>query len=643
MNKKTYRYSALFLVAVLGIAALAAWQLFPRQSATPEVATSEGHMGHAGHRMETEQEIEKREPVIAVLPPAKTLYKALSPAAYSSYPLRAVGVHGGDDWIPDLSAVATKEVSSSGAWSKIFPYGALAPADIVKIPKGVMVIYDISTTTPLAAIHVAGTLAFSTTTPTKMSVGTIFVDGGTLAIDASRTTADILFKGSVSKEKDPLQITLGFVAGGGTVSIQGRVLSQPFAYAEGNAGERTLRLDRAVDWRAGDEVYVSSGNDASVDSTFWAYNHRDWSLRRPFPETGERAKVVSVRGAAVTLDKALSYDHAQSVAADVTRSVTFRSDPANAGGARGHVMLAGMTDATVQYARFYDLGRTTIAATDDTLVPNGVVTHTGTNQRGRYALHAHHLMRSFLFEGNVVYGSEIARKVRSGTERAVSGSPKWGIVNHDSNGIIRRNVVIGAAGSGIVGEDGTETGVVENNLVIGTGGGSGDNDDERFGVTKSLDMAHGGFGYWFRGPFLEVRNNIAAGHFNQAAYTYFVHPGFLREFIRDDPGVPADLRGKRQKDLVSVNTIRQFSGNTAAGYFGNAGFVMFYSQVVQPIDSFTMRAFGSGPVDGVLSRIMKGMRVSNSDLRGTGGGDALVASESGPVEAVNTVIDHFAQ
>jgi hypothetical protein len=55
---------------------------------------------------------------------------------------------------------------------------------------------------------------------------------------------------------------------------------------------------------------------------------------------------------------------------------------------------------------------------------------------------------------------------------AIVGSPRNGFVAHNSRVKIFNNVVVGADGSAIFLESGTETGVVESNFVVGTGGGT---------------------------------------------------------------------------------------------------------------------------------------------------------------------------
>lgn len=71
------------------------------------------------------------------------------------------------------------------------------------------------------------------------------------------------------------------------------------------------------------------------------------------------------------------------------------------------------------------------------------------------------------------------------------GSPRNGFVAHNSRVQISNNVIVGADGSAIFLESGTETGVVENNFVVGTGGGTRGGDDGRFSSSNGTDMGAG--------------------------------------------------------------------------------------------------------------------------------------------------------
>lgn len=545
--------------------------------------------------------------------------------------------HLSAEWMPDLHAAATKRISESGRWSELAARLGIGQNDIVLVEKGATVTYDLTSPSYVKAIVVEGGLTFDPAKSTRMSVGTVLVSGGVLTVrPGAGNTAEISIRGEVDPATDPAQVLVGIVAVGGTVDIRGSVPTTPFVRVTGKRGDSTLTASAAPGWRVGQEVFITATNAGGVDASNWKYQVVDTTRRIPFPEEWEKARIASIDGTTIRLDRALEYDH-DGYAAVLDRQVTIRTESGSP--SRGHFMMAGNVKATVAGVRHYGLGRTTVTNLDDArFSETGQVLHRATNQQGRYALHAHHLAQEFLFEGNVVDGPTITRH---GSERAISGSPKWGIVDHDSAGVVRGNVVIGAAGSGIVGEDGTETGEVVGNLVVGTGGGSGENDDERFGRTKGEDMGHGGFGFWFRGPFLSIRDNVAVGHFNQAAYLFFVHPDFTRNSIPDRPWIPADVRGKEQADLLSRNSLREFRGNRAEGYFGNGGLMIFYAQAPYEVRDMTLDLKGGSEARGVMTVHASRLSIVGSRITGGGTGVGIEWRESEPIATTDTTITGF--
>ena len=111
-------------------------------------------------------------------------------------------------------------------------------------------------------------------------------------------------------------------------------------------------------------------------------------------------------------------------------------------GTRGHTFYTARAAVDLEYVRFQDLGRTDALRELDnsTFNPAGQVTHVGTNQVGRYAVHLHHLMGpenptntgyQFKFIGNTV-----------------SGAKKWAVAVHDTSfGLLDQNVVYDAQGA----------------------------------------------------------------------------------------------------------------------------------------------------------------------------------------------------
>jgi hypothetical protein len=541
--------------------------------------------------------------------------------------------NGHGDFYTDYAKIATKVVQKSGNWSAIWGNKEPGPNDIVLIPAGINVVYDIAPehARTFRALALKGSLSFSTTKNTKMKVGTIMMYSGTFTIknQNKNITSEIVFTGDTPN--DVLQFNLGFVAFGGTVTIEGAQDQLPYLKTTVKKGASALNLNigDVSQWKEGDEL-IFSDSQTGVDASHWSYRHDDPKFRKAFPQQWEMRRIKSIgsgsardgaqNSVTITLNAPLQYDH-NGYVAHLSRNVEFRSEAAAVDEGelkiteRAHLMFIGTTGVTVKNARIKDMGRTTTDVVDDATVDaSGKLTHKGANMRGRYALHMHHLQKPFTVEGVVVTGSEVSRNINGSIEHAIMGSPRWGIVNHYSFGTVRNNIVIGAAGAGIVGEDGTETGAVEGNLVIGTGQGTGGGDDGRFAMMKGTDLAYGGFGYWFHGPFLEVNNNIATGYFKQAGFGYFLHPEFSKSRLPDIVGMPPEYKGKD----INVNSqgIRSFKGNIADGIFGDSAFSIFYTSVPHEINNFSAINRNKNGL-GMDVRYTRALTVRDSHIQGT--------------------------
>jgi hypothetical protein len=253
------------------------------------------------------------------------------------------------------------------------------------------------------------------------------------------------------------------------------------------------------------------------------------------------------------------YPHIQ----NLSRTVTLKS--ANPAGTRGHTFYAAHTTLEMRYVTFRDLGRTTTNPLDNTTDnAQGVVTHVGTNQIGRYPFHAHHLYGPTAVHG-VPQFSIIGNVVDGGTATHLW---KWGIAIHDSHyGLIQDNAIYNVSGAGILFEDGSETGnVLDHNMVMRSTSSSPDRGDGRFG---SKDFAHEATCFWFRGPNNYIRNNVAANCLDKGpgsayGYKYFLH--YVGDVaIPNYPGADTSVAG--QYTTVSAYTlpILEFANNEVYG------------------------------------------------------------------------------
>ncbi|MEX2113120.1 MAG: G8 domain-containing protein [Pirellulales bacterium] len=429
------------------------------------------------------------------------------------------------DKIPRFAAQPTAWTVRSGSWSDPAIWsGQRVPTtnDRVLIQPGTLVIYSSKSDVRVGAIEVGGRLIFATNVDTKLIVGTLTVmPTGTLQIGsesvpiAPQATAELVIADRrLNLTADPAQYGTGLLVFG-KVSIVGSQLDQTWTRlaAEPKAGATSVLLPDVDDrWQPGDTLVLPDTR------------HVDWDDEKAFINGNlagqwEEVAIDRVVGNRVYLRAPLQFDHLG--ARDATgalvllphvalldRNVVVRSE--NPAGTRGHVMLLARADVDIEYARFQDLGRTNaLRDLDNTTVDaQGRVTHIGTNQIGRYAVHLHHLIGpenptntgyQFEFVGNTV-----------------DGSLKWGVAIHGASyGLVDKNVVYDAQGAGIVTEDGSEVyNTISNNITIRMVGTR-----ENAKADSSVgDFGRAGSGFWFRRGGNTIEGNVAA----DSSYAGFV-------------------------------------------------------------------------------------------------------------------------
>lgn len=520
---------------------------------------------------------------------------------------------GSGEWVPDYAAIATMLIHTSARWSEVFAGTSPNNADVVLIPPGVSVIYDQISTQSFKAVVIQGMLEFDPHASTTLKVGTIVVEGqGALRITpASRTNhAEVIYSGPLDVNEDPRQFSVGLVTYGGHILVEGSRVGTCFALTRSaRPGALTVTVASASGWRPGD-MLIFPDQQMGAEPAHWSFPER-------YVSQTETIGIASVRGKRVTLMEPLQYNHAptkQGWVGMLTRNVTFRSD-LDAGGVRAHTLFGGHATVRFNHAALVDMGRTTVAIRDDTVMDAaGQPVHIGQNQRARYALHAHHVHEPVTFCGNTIFG-----------QRSLYGSDRFGIVLHDSRGDIRSNIVVGARGSGIFLEDGSETGQVAENLIIGLGGGAAQGDDIRFAPLQGEDMAFGGFGIWARGPLMKIRRNIATGYFTQAAYGYHTHNNFVSGIVPNVPGTPEELIGQRIRvSQVPIQLYGAFEDNVALGIFRH-GLIIQYQQPTNAatIKNFTATMLGTNS-EGVHLHHCTGITLENARISGPGNGFGIV-------------------
>jgi hypothetical protein len=479
------------------------------------------------------------------------------------------------DWFPLLDRLDPNfKVSANNEWPPNVKDG-----DSILIPYGVQLVYSSNQqmSAKLNYLVVEGTLIITPNNQEDLSLTTstlLVEEGATLVIESTSThSVEVKFDGSIDKERDPTEMMNGLISLGGLVKIKGEPVCSKMETilmaVEGDFSFIVKGQNALQCWKVGDELYLPD-TQAGLDASHWGFVPHNYNPGVSQLESVSILDMVpSGDDTLIFLESPLLYSHMEgSHAAFITRSVTLRT--ADESTSRGHILHTGYGSFDMYNTMIQQMGRSTINEFNSAvIVDSGVkfedglakmvtVSH-GINQIARYALHAHHSLVPMEFIGNVVLDS-----------------PRFGIVAHNSRVTIHDNVVIAAAGTGILLEDGTETGNVTQNLVIGNGGGSGS--DGRFTPSEGTDVGHGGFGIWSRTIYSTIEHNFVEGVYGQSAYAFFLHINFMNDRqVPNIAGTPEELIGKTRPevesdydDQLTLQTFGSFAFNNAFGSWRSA-------------------------------------------------------------------------
>ena len=481
------------------------------------------------------------------------------------------------DKIPNFARQPTIQSAQSGTWgtaSTWIPARIPQPGDVVLIRHTVT--YNTTTgNVDTVGINNGGILRFSVNSNTKLRVGTLLVmPGGTLEVGTEQQpvqadkTAEILIANKpldLTNDGvgifDPEQYGTGLLAIDGTVTMSGAPKAPTFVRltTEPKAGHTTLSTAQSVlGWRAGDTVLLPDSRQLLLTSSqpnYWWQTTTQW----------EERVVQSIGTQQLTVTQALAFTHPGARdgggtldvdflphVANLTRNVIIRSE--NPSGTRGHTFFTHHSRLDMQYVLLQDLGRTTVNALDNTTFgSNGNVTHIGTNQVGRYALHLHHLIGP---STNPIGGEHQYRLVGN----VIKGGQKWGLAIHDTHyGLIRDNIVYNIPGSGLVLEDGTESyNHIEQNFVVRTGS------SVTTGVTSAGDPGLSS-GFWLRSINNYVRDNVVA---NADFVGFIFYPKGVGEI--KVPAFPGQHPPYTVTFHANKNPILQFDRNEVYGITNTA-------------------------------------------------------------------------
>lgn len=494
------------------------------------------------------------------------------------------------DLVPHEAAtfvsIATGDWSDPTIWE-----GGVVPGEDaqVLVSADTTVTFDAVQYDAMNWVRVDGTLDWATDIDTQMLVDTVVVDGaGFLQIGSADDPVDhgvaariVIADGGadIDLARDPNQLSRGVVSHG-TAQFYGEEVTPYSSLAvDPRRGDTTLILDATpTNWDVGHRLVLTGTSS----------NHRNTQ--------DEELEVVSIDGNLVTIDadsdepgiQPLEYNHLTPdgydlsvYVANVNRNVVIMSENPGITQRRGHVMFMHNQRSQVHNVGFYGLGRTDKRnpANDAVFDDNGdLIEDTGLNQRGRYAVHFHRAGTTFEDNPGIVSGS------------AVVDSPGWGFVNHQSYVNFQDNVAFNVVGAGFVTEFGDEIGSFERNLSI-RNPGSGDGLEDREDI---FDFGHGGHGFWFQGPGVDVVDNVSSGA-RDSAFNFFTTSSevkFLAENMEDP--ILAMGRDEIPVGMVPLRTVR---GNTAFG--SRSGLETWFHQTHSNagqsyIDDFTAWNVGRG-------------------------------------------------
>ena len=415
-------------------------------------------------------------------------------------------------------------------WQKAAGIGDPIPSDgaVVHIPAGKLVTIRRQESARLSFVRVDGELRMWIHSSTRLLAETIYigpfdagqVSTGIFSVGAAccpvklGRIAEVVFlsDGIALQQKtawDPKQASRGLISDG-RVRLFGQAKAHMYTVShDAPAGSTSLALDLdpgesvPAGWNAGDEVVLTG---TTFRRTGLSTSSEDELRTVASQPTGN---VISIG--------ALTYDHLRPAdtldlhVANLTRNIVFRSE-STAIPHRGHVMFRN-GDVILQNVAFRNLGRTDKSIPlDDVIVDSADGTVTSPlpqqvlNPRGRYAVHFH-------MNGTQPSAAAPPSQVHG---CVVVDTPGWGFVNHSSHVDFERNVAWSFTGAGFVTEAGDELGNFVENIAI-RGIGNGQYRPLRIVFQNAQrpqplsDFAFSGDGFWFQGPALRARNNVANG------------------------------------------------------------------------------------------------------------------------------------
>jgi hypothetical protein len=465
-----------------------------------------------------------------------------------------------DKAFPPAPAAFTHTAVADGTWNSTTTWGGSVPVtnSIVCIPAGRKVNVTTQETSRLRHIQVNGELRMWIHSSTRLYVDTIYVaSGATFVIgDAVNTVkagvvAEIVFISwnglSIDRTWDIKEKTRGLFSDG-TVRAYGEAKTHMLPMtADALKTATSVTVDSPpANWKTGDKLVLTGSYFRRVGT--------------PTSSQDEKVTITSISGNVIGFTPALIYDHVRPRSdlrlhvANLTRNIVFRSESAIKE-MRGHMMMVN-GNVDLRHVALENLGRT------DKSVPldDFIVTTTASNysiaakadnlinnRRGRYALHLHQ-------NGTVPGAAAPPSKVYNSV---VNGTPSWGFVSHNSHVDFQSNVAYDFVGAGFVTEAGSELGNFDNNIAIrGTGNGQYLTNRLVFANPNRpqplADFAFSGDGFWFQGPAVRARNNVASGCDGAGMIWFTTGSPDVEQIFTDTSGFSHDRYTHFPKSAVST-------------------------------------------------------------------------------------------
>ena len=415
--------------------------------------------------------------------------------------------------------------TGNGAWHTPATWGTVSQipgdGDRVLIPSGFRVTVQRLEDSRIRFIRVEGELRLWIHSDSRLKTETLYVaPDSTLRIGnvsnpvKAGVQAEIVLLSSqtpIDAVWDPKQLSRGLVSDG-QIRLFGEEKAHMVTTSRNvRAGATGMLVDRAVDttlvgWQDGDEVVIPGTVFARVAGESSSQDER---------------RSVTVSGNRLTFASPLIHDHLRVAAhlklhvVNLTRNLVIRSEHDQPIADRGHFMIRN-SDVDIRHIALIGLGRTDKSVPLDDIDVNLVVgppqtytlqsPSTISNRRGRYSLHFHRngIQPNAATPPSKVYGSVVIDAVG------------WGFVNHSSHVDFRENIAYDFVGAGFVTEAGDELGNFYDNVAI-RGTGNGEYRKVRLVFKNTArpqplsDFGFSGDGFWFQGPAIRVRNNVASG------------------------------------------------------------------------------------------------------------------------------------